>query len=357
MLSRYQALDGLRGVSALMVVFYHFGIDIFDQAGLFENNFIVHTSYAFVDFFFVLSGFVIAHTYWSKLNSLSDFKLYMIKRLARLYPLLLLTVLVFVFFKLYAFYFTDYGFNTPNYGLKQIVIETIEPLTFLNSVPLISTDAGMNPPSWSISAEMISYLIFGLTMLFVKRYKSLIIFIWVGFSFSFLWVHDKYLYTGEWGAIRASLNFGMGVLAYIFRSHFQTKKSFFEYAFLALLIATFYFIDRSRNEMTNLILPFIFTFGVLIFSQERGVLSNLLQSKVAQFLGKISYSIYLNHFIVLWVFYQLMTMLGWDRHSYGLSVLSLVIIFALTILISSFTYEWVELPWGRKIKSWLIRNS
>ncbi len=354
--SRYEALDGLRGVSALMVVFYHFGLDIFDTTGLFENNFFVHTSYAFVDFFFVLSGFVIGHTYLNKINNYSALKSYLIKRFARLYPLLLLTVICYAILKLYALYFTNFQFDSDNYGLKDLLIDTIEPLTFMNSIPVISKSAGLNPVSWSISAEMISYLIFGLIVLFGKSKRSFLLGLWSILCLAFIIYHNRYLYTGEWGAIRAGLNFGVGVLVYEISNKVAIKGSYFEYVFISLLIVVFYSINNSQNELSNLLLTPLFSMGVLIFSFERGVISKILKKSLLQFLGKISYSVYLVHFIILWGFYQLLTLTSYKVSDKLIASLLLLFLITVVLFASSLTYKFVELKGGRWIKNRFVNN-
>ena len=89
-LKRITQLDGLRGIAAVMVLALHF--PIIDS--LITGNFFVRQSWLFVDFFFVLSGFIIGTNYYSKINNWSLFKTYIIKRVARLLPLLYFTVII-----------------------------------------------------------------------------------------------------------------------------------------------------------------------------------------------------------------------------------------------------------------------
>ena len=79
---RFVALDSWRGIAALMVAAYHFEATWHGHGASLLAN-----SYLFVDFFFVLSGFVIAHAYGAKINSARDLAAFAVRRFGRLWPL------------------------------------------------------------------------------------------------------------------------------------------------------------------------------------------------------------------------------------------------------------------------------
>src|SRR6185369_7058906 len=93
--TRIPCLDGLRGLAALAVVLFHFNIFFLPQARL---PFVGH-AYLAVDFFFILSGFVMAHVYGHLLAS--NWRVHALQfgraRFARLYPLFAVTTLAMVF--------------------------------------------------------------------------------------------------------------------------------------------------------------------------------------------------------------------------------------------------------------------
>jgi peptidoglycan/LPS O-acetylase OafA/YrhL len=76
--ARFEVLDGWRGIAALMVAVFHF--NALHPAYVLP---FVHNSYLFVDFFFVLSGFVIAHAYRGRLNTVADAAVFAIRRFGR----------------------------------------------------------------------------------------------------------------------------------------------------------------------------------------------------------------------------------------------------------------------------------
>jgi peptidoglycan/LPS O-acetylase OafA/YrhL len=171
---RIEQLDGLRGIFAFMVLLLHFPI-----ITLFTNNFLIRQSYLFVDFFFVLSGFIICANYLKQIENFSDFKRYLLKRLIRLYPLLYYTVVIYFLYLMAGEFFLQ-GFKEDHRPLSAYINELLDSLLFLNSTPLLGISQGINPPSWSISAEIVSYFVFGFGMLFFRKYKvqySLIIMI------------------------------------------------------------------------------------------------------------------------------------------------------------------------------------
>ena len=102
-------LESLRGIAAVMVAVSHFRIDSF----IYQNQFIGN-SYLWVDFFFVLSGFVIALNYQYKIKNFQSLFAFQAKRFIRLYPLHL--ILLFMFFNdlcfvLYHFRYSELFFN------------------------------------------------------------------------------------------------------------------------------------------------------------------------------------------------------------------------------------------------------
>ena len=164
---RFHQLDGLRGLSSLMIIFYHF--EKVYSPDWFYNFFFVRQGQIFVDVFFVMSGFVIALNY-QKINSLNFFIKFLKKRFLRLYPLLLFTAIFFLLFFIFRDYLFKNGysylFNFKNSQIKNDLLDFVETVFLTNSSPLLGNSIGVNSPSWSISAEILCYVLFGITTLF-----------------------------------------------------------------------------------------------------------------------------------------------------------------------------------------------
>lgn len=101
----------------------------------------------------------------------NDFYRYIKLRFFRLYPLLFYSVVLYIPIKLYAMYI-GFDFDKVDYGYKDLLIDAINPLLLINSFPIIASDAGLNPVSWSVSAEMFSYVIFAGVLLAFKEIKK-----------------------------------------------------------------------------------------------------------------------------------------------------------------------------------------
>lgn len=351
----FKALDGMRGIAALMVVVFHYSLTLFEPTGWFQQNFIFISSYAFVDLFFVLSGFVITHNYQENLAHPPQLKTFFIKRFARLYPLLFVTIMVYVAMKSYGI-LSGFQFDDGAYDWTMLFWETLDPLLFLNSTFLILDTEGLNPVSWSISAEMIAYTCFALVIYFARKNRNLIFVLLFVSCLVFPLYQEKYLFTGDFGFIRGLLNFSVGYFVYQWK---MTSKKFnngwYEWLVFPLIICSFYVIQRSSTELMNLILIPVFGWSVYVLSFEKGWVSVWLKSKVMQFFGKISYSIYLWHFIVLWGFYVLSWQILQVTPSKGYAIVGLCFVFVITSLIAHFSYQWIEKKGGSILKRKLIQ--
>jgi len=87
----FRVLDSWRGIAALLVAIFHLNV----YSAIYPLDFI-RNAYLFVDFFFVLSGFVITHSYAGRLGTLEDLGSFAVKRLGRLWPLHVVVLLAFV---------------------------------------------------------------------------------------------------------------------------------------------------------------------------------------------------------------------------------------------------------------------
>ena len=113
-------LETFRGFFALVIVLHHLKIETFVQ----RSNFIINGGLV-VDFFFVLSGFVISLNYLDKINSITDLFNFQKKRFLRLYPLHILTLFIFIFIefiKLFVNKFTELQSLYEPFGVLTIFI-------------------------------------------------------------------------------------------------------------------------------------------------------------------------------------------------------------------------------------------
>ncbi|RZK47032.1 MAG: acyltransferase, partial [Pedobacter sp.] len=219
----FEILDGLRGIAALAVVVFHFMEWAYTD---FTKNFIAHGFLA-VDFFFCLSGFVIAYAYDDRIAKMG-IKAFFKARIIRLHPLVILGSIL----GLLAFLFDPFGGHPELYSTGKIV------LTFFCSILLIPLpiieDRGFNlfsfnAPSWSLFWEYVANIVYAMVLYKIKRNLLLFLTIVAAVVLCFVGYRAGNL-LGGWsgptfwdGAARIAYSFLAGLL--IFRSNWIIKNN------------------------------------------------------------------------------------------------------------------------------------
>jgi peptidoglycan/LPS O-acetylase OafA/YrhL len=297
-------LDSLRGLAAVIVMLYHFSAT---SSSLLTDNFIIMNGRRFVDFFFVLSGFIISVKYFDKIIDIKSLIKFQIRRFYRLYPLHFITLFFFILVELSKFYFekkTGIIANNPSFSNNNF-------FAFVNNLFLTQSffvpHTTFNDPSWSISLEFYIYLLFALLLIFFKKKIRILLFVILIIIFGSLIFNSGAdetmdLANGLFAFIRASYCFLIGAVAYFFYKNCRSYFPFFtSYLIYIILIFYIYYL----NFLSKVFLPLIF--AALIVSlciNKKNILNYFFTSKLLIFLGKISYGIYMIHSIVWWIFRQ-----------------------------------------------------
>jgi len=297
------SLETFRGIFALTIVLHHLKINTF----IYESNFVQNAGLV-VDFFFVLSGFVISYNYAGKINTKKDVIDFQKKRFYRLYPLHLLTLFVFIFIELLKLFAVKY----TSFEITYVPFEG-----FNNFYALISNfflihgwyGWSYNLPSWSISAEFYTYLIFALVICnFVNQKKifyffiilALIIFLLEQYGYEIL---TKFVYPS-----RCVYSFFIGSLTYYF---FKLSKKNISFVLpLSFFLLSLIFISQSHKFEINhsyIIAPIIFSITILFTASmnRENFYYKILSNKFLVYLGSVSYGIYMIHFGIVWFFRQI----------------------------------------------------
>ncbi|TDL99792.1 MAG: hypothetical protein C4K58_00630 [Flavobacteriaceae bacterium] len=358
---RIEKLDGLRGIFSLLVVFYHlpstyFGHQVF-------QNFFFKTSYCFVDFFFVLSGFVLSYRYDSFKNtsSIVDF---VKKRFIRLFPLLAFSSIVYFLYEivlqtLMPGLFPKNFIPQADFSISSSFLSLIDTLFFANSTPLFGDSMGMNYPSWSISSEMISYLIFALFGVLFKGFsKKLLQFALVIGSLLFLYSLGNYFQTGSFGFVRGIVGFFSGCLLFsVGKTDFKIPN-FFQWLilpFLMLFVYEIHGIPKDEwNFLNHLSVPMFFSGLIFLILHSQGIVSAFLETKPIQYLGKISYSVYLNHALILGILPKGISLIFNPLGSLFSQLVLISIILMILILYSHFTFNWIEIKTANFLKKKIL---
>jgi len=352
----------LRGIAAILVVMYHL------QYGggyhlIFENYTSIPTRlYLFVDFFFILSGFILCHVSYrvnSKLSFANSYMLFIKARVARLYPLHLFCLAYLLLFQLAIILFYSIFHRVAPFTLDfQITYGLIAQVLLLNAY--LPIQPMWNIPTWSISAEVSAYLFFPFAFVtLINNNKLSLILLSVVPLFFYLTIifgesiglHSLDITVGL-GWIRCLAGFFTGMILFSFRAIF-VKIGNFGLSALQIIAATAVLLGLALPISDPLIIP---VFVLLIGSTwpDRGILASALNVKPLLWLGEISYSIYLNHVCVvniLGFFWSRIRVLD-EFHPSAVRLTWIILVYSVTILLSWWTYQYVE----RGGRQWLGRR-
>jgi len=348
-MQRIHKLDGLRGLFALFVVLFHFNIN--NAPSALVNNFFVRTSYIFVDFFFILSGYVITLTYNEKINSGKAFYQFLLKRFIRLYPLLLFSTLMY-------WYLVHPIFNELNIKLA------LDTLLLTNSTPILGSEIGMNYPSWSISSEMISYIAFGIcSLIAIHKKKTYLISVITIVCFGLLAYQQNYFQTGSFGFIRGLACFNLGYIIYVLANKNINISKYYEWLIpIAVILITFLLyhsssINTTLNLLIQFLIPIVFACSIFILIKTNGVISKLLATSPLQFLGKISYSVYLNQAMVIG--FMIPKLFKWIKlpNSDFKKIICMLIVLVILVVYSWLTQFFIEQKLGKRLSKFTSTKS
>ena len=281
--SRFTALDSLRGICALIVVLFHYPI----ADATIRTLPLIANGYLFVDFFFVLSGFVIASVYESRLGTGREGWSFIVRRFGRLWPLHCFVLVIFV---LAASIKGEVGVDEcRSVGAIFTNIALVHGLGMHSCLT-------WNDPSWSISVEWILYIVFACIALLKVRGWMYGVLAAVGICVLAFLAPDGQQSTFDFGFFRGLGGFFAGCL--ITRLRPREMGTPVEAAVVAIVVT---FVCAS---VLQIFAPIVFSLAVYVFSGSSGILSRILNALPFRKLGDWSYSIYMIHPIVVAVMMQ-----------------------------------------------------
>ncbi len=309
----YPILDGLRGVAAIMVVAFH----IFEAHASSHLDQVINHGYLAVDFFFLLSGFVISYAYddrWSKMSIIDFFKI----RLVRLQPMVILGMIIGAI----CFYFQD-SVLWPTIHEVPIWKTFIIMLIGFTLIPIpISMDIRgwqemhpLNGPGWSLFFEYIGNILYAL---FVRKFSNTALSILVFLSACLL-IHLAVTgpngdIIGGWSLEPTQLHIGFSRLLFPFFGGLllhrivkltAIKNSFFWASLLTVIVLAMPRIGGSEHLWMNGLydsLSIIIIFPLIVFLGASGEVTGKYSTKICKFLGDISYPIYITHYPLIYIY-------------------------------------------------------
>jgi peptidoglycan/LPS O-acetylase OafA/YrhL len=301
--SRLVALDAWRGIAALLVALYRIFAD-----GWLHNLPFVKNAYLFVDFFFVLSGFVIAYAYLGKITTRTSSFTFLVRRFGRVWPLHVFLLAIFVIFELLR--------GLSSY-VKTGVFDAFEgfrsPITIVWEFFLVQSlgfagQTGWNTPAWSISTEFWTYIVFAILCLAGRKLLLMIApFLVIGGLIIVSTMSSQGMNTTfDFGFARCIAGFFTGVLVCVaWQKTAMRVKEFFTHFTLAeimVVIFTLLFVSIANYSWLSFLAPLAFVPIIYIFAFEGGIISQILRGRLGQFLGELSYSIYMTALLVSLLF-------------------------------------------------------
>lgn len=366
------SLTGVRGVAAVWVFLTHF----YRLAALaLHAPALLHSVFLFngfrgVDLFFVLSGFILMHVHAHQFRSIryEDVRQFFITRFFRIYPLntvVLLSVLaVAVLVPSYVAH--NRNWTDPHYAYRA---DNLSPLGFIQTLLLVQSWTFLklgewNIVSWTLSAEVLGYLLFpAMAWALMCERSALRCVVYVASSLTALTVilfaahHANNNPTGTFGSVRMIFCFLAGIAL---NRAYQLSSDRWALAATPLTVGASLFIAITWLKP---VLPVLDVFGfaalVLGLAYQRGPVHALLSSRPAMFLGRISFSFYLVHFLLI-------SFIAWTSgdwlaaQSLGICAAGLCGVALLCLGIGFVCYEFVERPsqrLGRRIVAARQRGS
>lgn len=293
---RFDALDAWRGVCALLVALYHLNL-----AWSLHHLDVVRNGFLFVDFFFVLSGFVITHAYRDRLDGAAAFVRFMIRRIGRVWPLHATVLAAFVVIEL-----AKAGIlHDPAGGERVSRFAVITNLALIHALG-IHDGLTWNTPSWSISAEVWVYAAFGLLVVLTARHRLLAIVAAGGGGLVVVAAFSPHAMdaTYDFGFFRCLYGFATGCLVHRLWMH-RPPGAWLSRAIatameVAAVAVTVLFVANAGAGPASLAAPPVFAVVVWVFAHQQGAISLWLCSAPLQNLGRLSYGLYIVHGLVVY---------------------------------------------------------
>lgn len=322
-----------RFVAAMAIVISHFNKDLFLYKIRYVSDIFLRANVG-VSYFFILSGFIMIVAYHQKVRI--NYKDYYRNRLARIYPLYVLGLLLYLLTR-----YTDFS-------IYKCLLYLLGIQSWIPGKALV-----LNFPGWSISVEFLFYLIFPwlYNYLYSKGNKSIWIIgvlIWTGTQFFTNLYVNSHAYKGahtvshefsHYFPLWHVNEFIIGNLAGLFFVKYRKEKNHDIAVILLftgiLLSLIFIPLNFHNGLMAVLFVPLIY-----LISCNNGLLTKMFSLKPFEFLGEISYAVYIVHILVLYVLRSVL----WDYFQVYESNTVFWIYMVILIFTSAIFYRFIEKP-------------
>lgn len=309
----YDLLDGLRGVAALTVVCFH----LFEAYATSHLDQRINHGYLAVDFFFILSGFVVGYAYddrWTKMTV----REFLTRRLVRLQPMVVIGALIGA-----VMFYTQ---GCPVWDVSAVPVAMLLVATLMNAFMIPATPGAeirgvgemypLNGPAWSLFFEYIGNVLYAL---FIRRLSTRALAVLVaaagcGLAAFSVWgplgdICVGFSLTGEnivGGSLRLLFAFPAGLLlSRVFRP-VRVRGAFWIGTLAVVALASVPRIGGSEHLWMNGVydaLCAVVLFPLIVWIGASGKTTDRVTSRVCKFLGDISYPLYMVHYPFIYLYY------------------------------------------------------
>ena len=355
-----QSLTPLRGIAALWVVLYHYAAQYLPALSTDGFTHLLDEGYLAVDLFFMLSGFVLTHVYWRVFTEpvRGSYGRFLLARVARLYPLHLFVLSLFVATAL-ASRMVEYA-TTGTY--QAVSVEGSRSLTALVAnlfmlQGLKASELSWNYPSWSISVEFIAYLGFPLALPWLWRARRsskilLALALVVALAGLAAMTGDDFdQWDGPLTLLRCVPEFLLGSLLYAaFERQSWRWLAKRDSALVGLVVALLLLLHLGISDFLVILL-----FPVLILAAvaNQGRAAALLNTAPLVWLGELSYALYLFHGLVQFVTTQLLSAAGHDSRddlTLAASLAIMATMLAASLVCAAYAHRGIETAGRRRLR-------
>lgn len=357
----FKILDALRGVAAIVVVLFHI-LEVYSGGD--HTKQLINHGYLAVDFFFVLSGFVIAHAYddrWGKMT----LKNFFTRRLIRLHPLIVLGMTIGAV----CFYFgeSEYFPKIADTSVWEMLLVMLIGYTLIPIPPSMDIRGWnemhpLNGPAWTLFFEYIANILYALVLRKLPRIALSVLVAIAAIALVHLAVTSpKGDIIGGWALDATQLRIGFTRLLYPFLAGMllrrvvkvdDDKNTFILCSILLIVVLSFPRVGGNTYLWANGLydaLSVILIFPLIIYWGASGTVKSDYMDRICTFLGDISYPIYIIHFPIIYVFYAWVT-----KNEIGMEqgVLIGIGILILTLVLSYMSLKFFDEP----VRKWLAQR-
>jgi len=343
----YSVLDGLRGIAAIAVMIHHILQVLFAYVSTRDP---VSHIWLSVDFFFCLSGFVVAYAYDDRMKTIGLGRFFL-KRLIRLHPLVIIGSIIGMIA-----YTVDPFVGAPlATGLKTVIFTFFLSLLMIPTPYLLYRDNNLfpyNAGTWSLFFGYILNVIYALALSRISRRWLLLVGV-LSAAFLIYIVRDSSWFHGGWntsnymiGLARIGYSFTAGLLIFRYNLIFQHRLGFL----LPCLLLIGVFLSPHRYGDWKMELYYAMIILPVIVCLGAGAGASGLTERLCRFLGRISYSLYMTHIPSVFLFRHYCAKI--NPTDGVLSLYLLIVTASLIIFNLLFAYailRWVDEP----LRKWL----